>query len=146
MQNDNTTPMTAKEYDNKINQTIPYYTEFYNQTFDIVEQCSFNKIDWLDLGCGTGSLEELAYRKFSQIHFVLVDPSENMLEQAKAKLKSNSVQYICSSSDLLHFSNCFNVVTAIQAHHYMQNDERRQATKCVYQALKKMESILTLKI
>lgn len=91
MNNDNSTPMAAKEYDKKINQTIPYYSDFYSQTFDIVEQCGFKKIDWLDLGCGTGSLEELAFQKFSEVQFVLVDPSEKMLEQAKMKLRNNSL-------------------------------------------------------
>lgn len=64
MMNDNTTPIAAKEYDQKINHTIPYYSEFYNQTLDIVEQCNFQQINWLDLGCGTGSLEERAFQKF----------------------------------------------------------------------------------
>ena len=51
--NDNTTPMVAKEYDKKINDVIPYYPDFYMQTIDVVEQCEFAKMDWLDLGCGT---------------------------------------------------------------------------------------------
>ena len=137
MDNDNSTPMAAKEYDEIINQTIPYYSEFYSQTLDVVEQCGFQEIDWLDLGCGTGFLEEFAYQRFSEIRFVLVDPSEKMLEQAKMKLKNSSLQYICSSSDSICFSNCFDVVTAIQSHHYMHEKERKKATECVYQALKK---------
>ncbi len=36
MVNDNTTPMTAEEYDKKINDTIPYYPDFYDQTLDLV--------------------------------------------------------------------------------------------------------------
>ena len=68
MDNDNSTPMTAKEYDKQINQTIPYYSEFYSQTLAIVEQCSFKEIDWLDSGCGTGSLEEMAYQRFSSLY------------------------------------------------------------------------------
>lgn len=137
MDNDNATPITAEEYDEKINQTIPYYSDFYIQTLDVVEQCDFKKIDWLDLGCGTGSLEKLAFQRFSDVHFVLVDPSEKMLEQAKIKLRNHSLQYICASSDLIHFSNRFNVVTAIQAHHYMQEEERKKATECVYRAMTK---------
>lgn len=137
MNNDNSTPISANEYDKKINQTIPYYSEFYTQTLDVVEQCGFKGIDWLDLGCGTGSLEELAFRKFSAVNFVLVDPSEKMLEQAKIKLKNDSLQYICASSDSINFSNCFDVVTAIQSHHYMHEAERRKATECVYEAMKK---------
>ena len=46
--NDNTTPMSAAEYDNKINNTIPYYSEFYAQTFDVITQCGFSELDWLE--------------------------------------------------------------------------------------------------
>ena len=55
-------------------------------------------MDWLDLGCGTGSLEEMAFQRFSEIDFVLVDPAEKMLEQAKEKLRNREVQYICAGS------------------------------------------------
>lgn len=137
MANDNTTPMRAKDYDEKINSTIPYYSDFYSQTLDVIEQCDFEQMDWLDLGCGTGSLEEIALQRFSEINFVLVDPSENMLEQAKTKLNNKSIEYICTSSTSIQFSNRFDVVTAIQSHHYLQEDERRKATECVYHALKK---------
>lgn len=136
MKNDNSTPMMAREYDREINNTIPYYSEFYNQTLDIVEQCGFSRIDWLDLGCGTGSLEVLATQQFSSAHFVLADPSEKMLEQAREKLKNDSIQYICASSDSICFESCFDVVTAIQSHHYMQAERRRKVTEGVYRALK----------
>lgn len=137
MKNDNTTPMQAKEYDKKINNTVPYYQEFYNQTLDIVEQFNFTKIDWLDLGCGTGTLPELAFQQFPDVQFVLADPSEQMLEQAKDKLKDKSIQYICAGSSAIQYEECFDVITAIQSHHYMHEEERRKATECVYRALKK---------
>ncbi len=134
--NDNTTPFAVTDYDNQINNTIPFYSEFYNQTFDVIEQCKFNKIDWLDLGCGTGTLEKLALQKFSDAHFVVVDPSEKMLEKAKEKLNNNLIQYICCDSSSIDFSQCFNVVTAIQSHHYMHEEERRKATENVFRSLK----------
>lgn len=59
--NDNITPLAANEYDKKINNTIPYYQEFYNETLDIVEQCDFSHVKWLDLGCGTGNLEKFIF-------------------------------------------------------------------------------------
>ena len=52
-------------------------------------------------------------------------------------LKNDSFQYICSGSDSINFSNYFDVVTAIQSHHYMHKNERKKATKCVYKTLKK---------
>lgn len=133
---DNTTPMNAKEYDKKINATIPYYQEFYDQTLDIIEQCGYKSMRWLDLGCGTGTLEQLAFRKFKDVSFVLVDPSEKMLEQAKEKLNSEDITYLCESSDRIDFTADFEVVTAIQSHHYMKDMQRLQATKKVWEALK----------
>ncbi len=137
MVNDNTTPIAAKEYDEQINNTIPYYTEFYRQILDVVEQCGFSEMDWLDLGCGTGHMEKLALKIFSDVKFVLVDPSEQMLEQAREKLKDESIEYICSSSTSINYKDRFDVVTAIQSHHYMQEEDRIRATEYVYRALKK---------
>lgn len=137
MQNDNTTPMSAGAYDKEINNTIPYYSEFYNQTFDVIEQCDYKELHWLDLGCGTGSLEKLAIKRFSNPQFVLVDPSEKMLEKAKEKLKDQNIQYICGNSVSIDFDSAFDVVTAIQSHHYMHEDERKKATENVYKSLKK---------
>ena len=137
MKNDNTTPMSAGVYDKEINNTIPYYSEFYNQTLDVIEQCGYSKLHWLDLGSGTGSLEKIAIDRFDDPQFVMVDPSEKMLEKAKEKLKNHSIQYICGNSVSIDFDSCFNVVTAIQSHHYMHEEERKKATQIVYKALKK---------
>lgn len=137
MQNDNTTPMSAGAYDKEINNTIPYYSEFYSQTLDVIEQCDFKTIHWLDLGCGTGSLEKLAFQKFENPQFVLVDPSEKMLEKAKEKLEGCNIQYICGNSVSIDFDSAFDVVTAIQSHHYMHEEERKRATENVYKSLKK---------
>lgn len=137
MINDNTTPMAASAYDKEINNTIPYYSEFYEQTLDVIEQCKFSELDWLDLGCGTGTLEQKAYERFEELKFVLLDPSEKMLEQAKQKLGNKNVQYICGDSVSINYDSCFDVVTAIQSHHYMGKKERREATEKVYKALKK---------
>lgn len=137
MQNDNTTPMSAGAYDKEINNTIPYYSEFYNQTLDVIEQCDYEELHWLDLGCGTGSLEKLAFQRFSNPQFVLVDPSEKMIEKAKEKLKDQNIQYICGNSVSIDFDSAFDVVTAIQSHHYMHEDERKKATENVYKSLKK---------
>ena len=78
----------------------------------------------------------MAFQRFSEIDFVLVDPAEKMLEQAKEKLRNREVQYICAGSADIQFENRFYIVTAIQSHHYMQENERKIATKRVYQALK----------
>lgn len=136
--NDNSTPMTAKEYDSKINQTIPYFSEFYTQTIDVVEQCGYDETHWLDLGCGTGAFEELALKRFPEARFVLVDPSDKMLGQAKMKLRDyDHIEYILGKSADISFEDEFEVVTAIQSHHYMHAEERQRAVANVFRALKK---------
>lgn len=130
--------MSAKEYDVKISKTIPYFSEFYAQTIDVIEQCEFKAIHWLDLGCGTGAMEEEALKCFPKARFVLVDPSEKMLEQAKIKLRGrDGVDYILGKSTDISFEDEFEVVTAIQSHHYMAAEERKLAVEKVFQALKK---------
>lgn len=133
----NTTPMSAKEYDMKINSTVPYYTEFYDQTLNVVAQKNFSAIKWLDLGCGTGLLESKAIGLFPDIQFVMIDPSEKMLEQAKEKNINVKAQYICTRSDSINFCDEFEVVSAIQSHHYMNQEEREKATHNVHYALRK---------
>ena len=135
--NDNTTPLSAQKYDAEINKTIPYYSEFYDQTMDVVEQCGFPEIRWLDLGCGTGTLEEKALARFPKVCFVLVDPSGKMLEQAKEKLKAYDMEYVLGKSTGIAFEDEFEVVTAIQSHHYMHEGERKLAVENVFRALKK---------
>lgn len=140
MSNDNATPLSASEFDKKVNDIIPFYSEFYNQVLDVIEQCQFRgKIDWLDMGCGTGTLQELAFQRLAGIdlNFVLVDIAEKMIEQAKEKLKDRPIeQYICASSDSIDFKNRFDIVTAVQTHHYLHEDERRRATEAAFRALK----------
>lgn len=135
--NDNATPLSANEYDAEINKTIPNYSSFYEQTIDVVEQCGYASIRWLDLGCGTGTLEGVALKHFPDAHFVLVDPSQKMLDQAKEKLAAYKVDYLCGKSTDINYEKEFEVVTAIQSHHYMSVEERALAVEKAFRALKK---------
>ena len=80
---DNTTPMSAGEYDAKISRTIPYYNEFHEQTISIIRAMQLESIDWLDLGCGTGTLAQKAEQLFDEMHITMADPSAKMLEEAQ---------------------------------------------------------------
>lgn len=88
------------------------------------------------MGCGTGTLEQVALQRFQSVKFTALDPSEQMLEQARTKLEGNPVEYICSSSTNINFANRFDVVTAIQSNHYLQKSERKLVTEKVFDALK----------
>ena len=90
---DNSTAHSAQVYDKQVRNTIPYYNEFHTQTIKIVKAIGINPKTWLELD-GKGSLVQKAATEFPATHFVLVDPSPQMLEAAKEKLANQGLTEI----------------------------------------------------
>ena len=67
---------------------------------------------------------------------VLCDPSEKMLADAREKLNDQPCEFYCVGSEKLDFENRFDVVTAIQSHHYFDRATRETAVKNCFKALK----------
>lgn len=137
MKNDNASPMASGEYDAQIANSMPYYREFLAQILDIVQQRGLAEGEWLDLGCGTGSLAALAHGRFPQARFTLADPSENMLKLAGEKLAGLDADYLCAGSEELPaFPGRFQVITAVQCHHYLRPEGREKAVQTAFVSLK----------
>lgn len=134
MTNDNTTSHHAHEYDKGIRQTIPFHSEFHAQAIDIIRQKGA-VTSLLDIGCGTGSFEQKLLAEFPRIQITAIDPSEKMLAEAQKKTAGASVTYLRAASEDLQCEDRFDVVTAIQSHHYLHEEQRRQATANVLRAL-----------
>ena len=135
---DNTSPHSASDYDNNIERTIPYYSFFFHQTLDLVASLGLDSFQWLDCGCGTGTMANMALQTFPGAEFTLCDPSGDMVALARQKLATEKRVrdfHITGTQDIV-FENRFDVVTAIQSHHYFQENERIRATQNVYRALK----------
>ena len=84
--NDNTTPYQSELYDAHVKNTLPYYNSYHQETINLIKSLPYDPKLWLDTGCGTGSLIEKAAAEFPETEFLLLDPSEGMLKQARAKL------------------------------------------------------------
>ncbi|HUI39957.1 MAG TPA: class I SAM-dependent methyltransferase [Methanothrix sp.] len=127
--------MHFPSYDSEIRGILPHYDSFHQETINLVLSALPEPAAWLDTGCGTGTLVERALKQFPTTRFVLADPSVEMLEVAMRKL---------SESDRVTFLNpactqelspegigteCFDVITAIQSHHYLSKEERTRATR-----------------
>lgn len=134
----NTTPMKAEEYDMEIEQTIPYYSHFHEQSMNLIESFGFYSGKWLDTGCGTGAFVEKASKKFNNFEFTLYDPSEEMIIQAQKRLNGNRQvkDFKVLGSEKINNKNEFDIITAIQCHHYLHEDERLVAIQKCYEALK----------
>ena len=132
----NKTAFNAENYDGRIRKIIPYYDEFYKQIFGVIKAYyGDQKLALLDTGCGTGNYAAIAFEKLNVSEMVLCDPSENMLNTAREKLAGKACEFICAGSESLEFENRFDVVTAIQSHHYFDRKGRKQAVQNCFRAL-----------
>lgn len=84
----NATPHLPEDYDARISGILPYYSSFHQETINFIKSLPFSPKVWMDTGCGTGSLVNKAIEEFPNTKFLLLDPSEGMLGQAKEKLSS----------------------------------------------------------
>lgn len=132
----NITPFQSETYDSDIKRTMPYYSDFFRQVIDIVSNCSFKQISWLDVGCGTGKMAEIALNELDIKKFVCCDCSSDMLKRTRERLNFLDVEYIQSQVQDLQLNSQFNVITSILVTHYLKDNEKRQAINRCYHALK----------
>jgi tRNA (cmo5U34)-methyltransferase len=140
---DNSTPYRAFEYDAKVRQTIPFYDTIHTQVIRLVKAAKPEVGCWIDTGCGTGHLVQQALPVFPSARFILADPSEAMLGQARSRLSGAAAGRITFASpagtgDLeKHLPlGSADVITAIQCHHYLHEPERLAALKTCHALLR----------
>ena len=138
---DNITPHRSSEYDSKVRKTIPFYEHFHMETINLVKTVNPGVKKWLDTGCGTGFLAEKALAVFDDCRFVLTDPSGEMMAEVKKRLKGHkNIEYLNpEKTENIDVSGReeYDVVTAIQTHHYLNREDRIRATRNCYDLLKK---------
>jgi len=134
---DNKSAFNVNQYDENIRKVIPLYDEIYQQIFSLINAYyGDEKISVLDTGCGTGTFGLKACESLNLSELVLCDPSEKMLADAKLKLQDNLCEFMCIGSESLDFENRFDIVTAIQSHHYFDRQTREKAVANCFRALK----------
>ena len=138
----NYTPHPPEDYDANISSILPYYSAFHQETINLIKSLPSSPKVWMDTGCGTGSLINKAIEEFPDTKFLLVDPTEGMLDQARKKLSSypaGRLEFLGASAtqELSQKSEeKSDVITAIQCHHYLSLEDRARATCMCYDLLK----------
>jgi tRNA (cmo5U34)-methyltransferase len=133
---ENATPHTAVTYDHGVRRTIPYYDAIHGEVIALIEILAEPPRTWLDTGCGTGTLIERALPRFPGTRFTIADPSPAMLAVARARLPDRRVTVLapCATTGLP--PGTFDVITAIQCHHYLGPEERREAVDACFDRLR----------
>ncbi|MCK9150402.1 methyltransferase [Methanobacterium alcaliphilum] len=142
MSHDNTTPYISELYDAHVINTLPYYASYHQETINLIKSLPEKPKIWMDTGCGTGSLITKALRVFPKTQFLLLDPSEGMIDQAQKKfctLSKNRIKFL-DPSPTQDFSQKLDekvdVITAIQCHHYLSKNDRKKAVNICHDLLK----------
>ncbi len=133
---DNSSAHNSDAYDGRIRSVLPYYEEYHGQIIDLVNAAKPGPVSWLDTGCGTGTLAARVLESRDDVKFTLCDPSDGMLKIAEKKLEGKNVKFEKLSSGELQYDSEFDVVTAVQCHHYLQMQEREKAVRNCRRALK----------
>ena len=132
--NDNLSAFNSNEYDEKIKKTLPFYETIYKQVMDVVKAYFDKSLKWLDVGCGTGKMAETAFESTDISKFVFSDSSAQMIKEVRNRYSRNS-EFICTTAEKLQCDEKFDVVTAIQVFHYLNEEERKASIENCYRLL-----------
>jgi len=142
MANDNSTALPASGYDAGVRCVIPFYDVIQAETLDLVRSVAGEPKLWVDTGCGTGALIARALDVFPRTQFVLADPSDGMLTQARARFAnqfSARVKILPPTASeglpLIMPRLQAQVVTAMLCHHYHEPAGRLAAVRGCFEIL-----------
>ncbi|HEX2957930.1 MAG TPA: class I SAM-dependent methyltransferase [Chitinispirillaceae bacterium] len=137
MATDNKSAHLSSNYDQEVVKTIPYYAAIHDETINFIRAYNRHPVNWLDTGCGTGTLASKICDNFQVSELVLADPSSEMLKIAESKLsEKQAIRFVNSDTMSLSLeNNHFQVITAIQSHHYLHMVDRERTTKRCFDLL-----------
>ncbi len=125
----------SSDYDDLIARTVPRYREMFWAMLYYLPP-SFQPKNVLELGCGTGNLTRLLYDRWPDSKITAVDISRDMLQKTVQKLPTATLSLVESAFETLSFSeNQFDLVISSIAMHHIQDPEKRQLLKKIYQWL-----------
>lgn len=132
---DNVSAFHAEEYDENIKKTLPYYELFYQQVIELVKVSFQTPVTWLDVGCGTGKMAEVAFTNMDIQTFEFCDNSDHMIDIVRKRFIGKPAVFTKASILDIQPQSQYDVITAIQVFHYLQKEERIQAIRKCFNAL-----------
>ena len=128
----------AKDFDDIIIKLVPFYNEMVNDLIFVIPFEKNEKIDVIDLGCGTGTLSLKLKEFFTNAKITCMDMTKNMLELAKIKLSEyENVEYILENFYTFNFNKKYDVViSSFALHHLITAEDKKTFYQKIYNSLK----------
>jgi tRNA (cmo5U34)-methyltransferase len=128
----------AEIFDELIRTLIPSYGYMVDSMVLALPFHQKEKINILDLGCGTGNISLKVKERFPNARITCVDMAENMIKMAKYKLASyDDVEFIIADVRDLDFKDDFDAVVSSLALHHLQHPEKKPFYHTIRRFLKK---------
>lgn len=142
---DNATAHASADYALEVKKTIPFHAQMIDLAIEIAFAAVPATTRWLDTGCGPGALVAEARRFAPDIAFFLADPSPAMLDLAREKNPEIPAEnFLHVASDTLPEVAPFDVITAVQSHHYYEGvGGRERALRRCFALLKPGGALVT---
>ncbi|MFA6614290.1 MAG: class I SAM-dependent methyltransferase [Endomicrobiia bacterium] len=127
----------AAIFDNIIIKIIPYYIEMIDALLSAISFDKTQKINVLDLGCGTGNLSKRILDKYTNANIVCVDISQNMINIARQKLADyKNVEFVVGDIEEIEFKDKYDlVVSSLVLHHLVTDDRKKNFYKRIFNML-----------
>ncbi len=131
----------AQDWDRGESRTHPVRAEHLGIITSILKDNYKDDGSILDIGCGSGQVEELIFQKIPKAKIIGVDSSEEMLQIAKDRLKNFSENLTLIQKKIPELeiedvpSGIFNFALCVQVLHELTTSERSELFKKVYSKL-----------
>ena len=128
----------AEIFDDLIRTLIPGYEDMIESMILALPFHQKEKINVLDLGCGTGNISLEVKERFPNAKITSVDMAKNMIKMAKYKLASyNDIEFIIADVRDLEFVDEFDAVVSSLALHHLHHPEKKPYYHRIKSFLKK---------
>jgi len=125
---------TAATYDRDRMKLIPGHERFYAAALELIP---FDADHILDLGAGTGLFTAMVRAQFPDAYLHLIDISEPMLEQAKARfLRDQETVFQVGDYTTAPWGSSYDAIVSALSIHHLEDDRKQALFARVLEALK----------
>lgn len=128
----------VNEYEALMRRIVPEYDLQTNLLIDLIAFGDSTPIRVLDLGSGPGSLSELVLERYRRAEVVAFDLTAEMLDAARERCHGFGARFLAVEGDFStdDFGSSYDVILAGLALHHLEDEQRRQAFRRIFAALR----------